>query len=59
MLEQVRGICRDVKDDKFLARCLAARADLLVSSDHDLLVLHPWQGIAILTPAQYLEQSAV
>jgi len=29
-------------------------AALIVSSDKDLLVLHPWQGIPILTPAQCL-----
>lgn len=46
--------CRDASDQKFLALAIAAQADAIVSSDHDLLVLHPWQEIAILTPAQFL-----
>jgi predicted nucleic acid-binding protein len=27
---------------------------VIVSSDQDLLVLDPWHGIRILTPAQFL-----
>ncbi len=50
--------CRDVSDNFILALALAAQADAIVSSDQDLLVLHPWRGIAILTPAQFLTQSA-
>jgi hypothetical protein len=59
VLDDVRGSCRDVKDDKFLALCVAANADFLVSSDEDLLVLHPWRGIPILKPAQFLEQFSI
>ena len=47
--------CRDPKDDKFLEVAVHGRADLIVTGDEDLLVLHPFRGIAILTPAQYLE----
>jgi hypothetical protein len=46
--------CRDATDNKFLALALAAEADAIVSSDEDLLVLHPWRGIPILTPAEFL-----
>lgn len=49
--------CRDPKDNVFLALARTAQATVIVSSDNDLLVLHPWQGIAILTPAQFLAQS--
>ena len=45
--------CRDPLDNKFLALALASEADTLISSDEDLLVLHPWRGIPILTPAQF------
>jgi predicted nucleic acid-binding protein len=45
---------RDPKDDKFLALALVAEADVLVSSDKDLLVLHPWRGIGIVTPAEFV-----
>jgi putative PIN family toxin of toxin-antitoxin system len=48
--------CRDPKDNKFLEAALAGQADCLVTGDEDLRVLHPWRGIAILTPAQLVEQ---
>lgn len=46
--------CRDAKDDKYLELALAAEAAAIVSSDDDLLVLHPWRGIPIVRPAEYL-----
>lgn len=46
--------CRDPKDNQFLALALACEADALVSTDADLLVLHPWRGIPIVTPAAFL-----
>lgn len=46
--------CRDPKDNPFLALVLASEADVLVSSDTDLLVLHPWHGVPVLTPAAYM-----
>jgi uncharacterized protein len=47
--------CRDPKDDKYLALAAAGKADVIVSSDvHDLLSMHPWRGISILSPAAYL-----
>lgn len=50
----VEPSCRDPRDDVFLALAYAGGANLIVSSDKDLLVMHPWRGIAILTPAQFL-----
>lgn len=47
--------CRDPRDDKFLEVAVQGRADLIVTGDNDLLDLHPFHGIAILTPADYLE----
>lgn len=46
--------CRDPNDNKFLALALAAEADVIVSGDEDLLVLHPWRGISILNPADFI-----
>ena len=46
--------CRDPKDNKYLELALAAGADRVVSSDADLLVLHPWRGVPILRPSSYL-----
>lgn len=48
--------CRDVKDNKYLELALAAGADAIVSGDADLLVLHPWRGVRILRPAEYLAE---
>ena len=48
--------CRDPKDDKFLEVALNGRADLIITGDADLLALHPWREIAILTPADYLNR---
>jgi uncharacterized protein len=47
--------CRDPSDDKFLALAMCGKADCIVSSDPDLLVLHPWRGISILNPQRFLE----
>ncbi len=47
--------CRDPKDNKFLTLIQACDADALISSDADLLVLHPWHEVPILTPAQFLQ----
>lgn len=46
--------CRDPKDDIYLELALAAGAEIIVSSDDDLLVLDPWRGVRILKPAAYL-----
>lgn len=50
--------CRDPTDDKFLELAVDGRADLIVSGDADLLVLHPFRGIAILSPASFLRAAA-
>jgi uncharacterized protein len=52
--EEVRA-CRDAKDDMFLALAVCGGASCVVTGDQDLLVLHPFRGIPILTPAQFLE----
>jgi putative PIN family toxin of toxin-antitoxin system len=49
--------CRDPKADKFLEVAVHGRADAIVTGDSDLLDLNPFRGIAILTPAEYLELS--
>ena len=47
--------CRDPKDNKFLALAMVSEANVLVSSDEDLLALHPWRGIPIVHPAEFLD----
>ncbi|MEM1268508.1 MAG: putative toxin-antitoxin system toxin component, PIN family [Bacteroidota bacterium] len=46
--------CRDPKDDKFLELAVAGKAEYLVSGDQDLLVLHPFRDILILSPQAFL-----
>ena len=48
--------CRDAKDDKYLELALASGAEVIVSGDADLLVLHPWRGVRVLRPADYLAE---
>lgn len=47
--------CRDPRDDKFLELAVNGEADLIVTGDADLLALHPFRGIPIITPAAYIE----
>ena len=47
--------CRDAKDDKFLELAVNGNASDLITGDEDLLVLHPFRGISILTPKQFLK----
>jgi putative PIN family toxin of toxin-antitoxin system len=49
--------CRDPNDDKFLEVAVNAAADFIVTGDRDLLVLHPFEGIAIITPADFLSNA--
>jgi putative PIN family toxin of toxin-antitoxin system len=46
--------CRDPRDDKFLELAVNGEADLIVTGDEDLLALHPFRGIPIITPAAYV-----
>jgi len=46
---------RDAKDDKFLELAVSGSATHIVSGDKDLLVLHPFRNIAIMTPAEFLQ----
>jgi len=55
--EEVRA-CRDAKDDKFLELAVCGRATCIVTGDTDLLALHPFRGIPILSPAQLLDRLA-
>lgn len=54
-LHEIAKVCRDPDDDMVLATALAGRADVIVSGDADLLDLHPFRGIPVLTPAAFLE----
>jgi uncharacterized protein len=53
---QVVRECRDPRDDKFLEVALNGRAGVIITGDEDLLAMHPWRGIAILSSADYLKR---
>lgn len=48
--------CRDPDDDKFLSLALASNADCIVTGDGKLKELHPFRGIPILSPADFLKR---
>ena len=57
-IQQTVQVCRDAKDDKFLDVAINGGADLIVTGDADLLALHPFEGVEIVTPAAYLARTA-
>jgi putative PIN family toxin of toxin-antitoxin system len=46
-------VCRDPDGDWILALAVSGRADFLVTGDKDLLVLHPFREISIVSPAAF------
>lgn len=46
--------CPDPEDDKFLEVALNGRADLIITGDADLLRMHPWREIEIISSLDYL-----
>lgn len=51
-------ICRDFKDNILLEVALTGKADFLVSGDKDLLVLKKFKKTKIISPADFLANSA-
>jgi putative PIN family toxin of toxin-antitoxin system len=48
-------IIEHVTDDKFLELALSGKADVIVTGDADLLVLDPFRGIPIISPATFVQ----
>ncbi|MFE8644716.1 putative toxin-antitoxin system toxin component, PIN family [Sphingomonas sp. NCPPB 2930] len=53
------GDCADPKGNKFLELACDAPAMLIVTGDDDLLRLHPWRGVRIVTPAACMAEDFV
>jgi putative PIN family toxin of toxin-antitoxin system len=53
IIQRIR-VCHDPRDDKFLELAVNGQAKLILTGDRDLHPLHPFPGIAILSPADYL-----
>lgn len=47
--------CRDKKDNMYLELAAAVGAEVIISSDTDLLELDPWHGIRILLPRSFID----
>jgi putative PIN family toxin of toxin-antitoxin system len=47
-------VCIDPKDNKFLSLAVSGNASLILSEDKHLRQLHPFRGIDILSPADFL-----
>jgi putative PIN family toxin of toxin-antitoxin system len=50
-------VCRDAKDNKFLELAVSGGASYLITGDHDLLILHPFREISIVSPRKFIELS--
>jgi putative PIN family toxin of toxin-antitoxin system len=57
ILERITA-CRDPTDDKFLELAVNGRAEMIVTGDLDLLALHPFRGIPIITPMAFIHAHA-
>ena len=53
--EEIEAIADDPDDDMYLACAVEGGADYIVSGDQHLLKLGTFEGIKIVTPAQFLE----
>ncbi len=48
------NVCLDPMDDMFLELAITSGASAIITRDPDLLVLHPFENIPILSPADFL-----
>ena len=53
-VQQQVHVCRDPKDNAVLDVALNGQATCIITGDQDLLELHPYQGMSILTPRDFL-----
>ncbi|MFM2026127.1 MAG: hypothetical protein RLZZ339_842 [Cyanobacteriota bacterium] len=47
-------VCSDLDDNKFLELAVSGMAQYIITGDNDLLILNTYQGIPIITPADFL-----
>ncbi len=52
---EVRAVADDPDDDHLLAAALEGRAALLVTGDQHVLALREYEGVRIVTPAEFLK----
>ena len=56
-ISQAVQVCRDPEDDQILELAVNGSATYIVTGDTDLLVLNPFRGIEIVTPAEFLRST--
>ncbi len=50
--------CLDPEDDRVLELAVNGNATYIVTGDADLLLLNPFRGVEIITPAEFLKSPA-
>jgi predicted nucleic acid-binding protein len=53
-VKEVVTECRDPDDNRFLELAVSGKATHILTGDADLLALHPFRGVPILTPQDFL-----
>ena len=53
--KDVKGVCKDPDDDKFLSCALSAKAKFIVSGDKDLHSLQMYKSVRIIYPSDLLD----
>ena len=53
-IPETLAVCRDPDDNKVLETAVSGRAECILTGDHDLRALDPFQGIPIVSAAQFL-----
>ncbi|HWP91873.1 MAG TPA: putative toxin-antitoxin system toxin component, PIN family [Thermodesulfobacteriota bacterium] len=51
----IKGICKDLDDDKFISCALSAKARFVVSGDKDLWSLKSFKSVRIIRPSDLLD----
>ncbi len=51
----IKGICRDPDDDKFLSCAVSAEVDFIVSGDKDLLILKRYKTVRIIKASEFIK----
>ena len=54
VVKDVKGICRDPEDDKFISCAISASADYIVSGDKDLFDLKQYKSVKMMKASDFL-----
>ncbi len=55
VVKEVKGVCRDPEDDKFISCAISASADYIVSGDKDLFDLEQYKSTKIIKASDFLK----